>query len=566
MLPLARLGLQAVRKTEACLGYGGRIPAPDARFPSTPHFSPWWRNGLRVAALALAPLMLQQPASAQFFFFQKYYYPPVVRHSPPPQHRARRNEPQVAARKAPQSDRSGAESAKAKVEDTDRPLVAVISIEDQQVSVYGASGLIERSDVSTGMPGHATPTGVFAVIGKERWHESNLYSGAPMPFMQRITWSGVAMHQGQLPGYPASHGCIRLRGEFAERWYKATRLGLRVLIAPSDIEPMPIAHPNLPEPRTWSVPAEVAAGDRAQVQSAALSEAQWAEFAAPRPVVLNPITYAVAEKQKAKAGLKDAEKAEGEAGDVLEAATAALKDATKTERAAAHALAQAEERASWFGLTGQRTPPPVKANYGDGLMAALDSFQRARSDAAEAERALTRAQATFDMASEASKRADERTEALKERIAEMGRRAETVSIFISRKEGRLYVRQALKPVFDVPVTIKNADDPLGTHVYVAAAGPGETALRWTAYTMPIERLAKPLSSGSRGGIRDEAPSIGTSVMTESAVGALSRVEFSGEVKVRIAELVWAGSSLIISDHGLSPETGIGTDFVVETKH
>lgn len=554
MRPVARLGFDTGLRPKAGSGPAGTLPRS----------SPTWRGGLRLALVALATLVLQQPASAQFFFFQKYFGPPVVRRAPPPQHRVHRSEPHVAARKAPPSD---SVAAKPKADDQDRPLVAVVSIEDQHVSVYGANGLIERSDVSTGMPGHATPTGVFAVIGKERWHESNLYSGAPMPFMQRITWSGVAMHQGQLPGYPASHGCIRLGGEFAERWYKATRLGLRVLIAPSDIEPLPIAHPNLPEPRYWPAPAEFAAAGGAVVQSAALSDAQWAEFAAPRPVLLNPVTYAAAEKQKAKAELKDAEKDEGQAGDALEAAGNALKDATKAGQSAARVLAQAEDRASWFGLTGQRLPPPIKTNYGDGLMSALDAFQRARSDAAEAERALARAQAQFDATSEAQKRAEERTEALKARVSEMGRRAETVSIFISRKEQRLYVRQALKPVFDVPVTIKNPDEPLGTHVYSAAApGPSETALRWTAYTMPIERLGKPLATGTHDRSADDVPSIGTSVMTESAAGALSRIELSGEVRDKLAELVWTGASLIISDHGLSPETGLGTDFVVETKH
>ncbi len=557
MSPLARLGLQIFQRR-------GNCPSPAS---ASGLLNPAWRSGVRAAVVALAALLWQQPASAQFYYFQKFFAPPVGRHAQPPQRRVHRSEPQAAARKALQSDSSGAESAKAKAEGPERPLVAVVSIEDQQVSVYGADGLIERSDVSTGMPGHATPTGVFAVIGKERWHESNLYSSAPMPFMQRITWSGVAMHQGQLPGYAASHGCIRLRGEFAERWYKVTRLGMRVLIAPSDIEPVPVVHPNLPEPRYWPVPAEVAATDRAPVHSAALSDGQWAEFAAPQPLLLNPITYAAAEKRKAKAELKEAERAEGEAGDVFEAASAALGDATKVERAAAHSLAQAEDRASWFGITGQRPPPSIRANYGDGLMAALEVLQHARTDASEAERVRARAQAQFDAASEANKRADDRTEALKARISEMGRRAETVSIFISRKEGRLYIRQALKPVFDVPVSIKNAEDPLGTHVFVASAPvPGEAALRWTAYTMPIERLGKPLSAKPGGGDVDSQPSIGASVMTESATGALSRIELPGEVKDKIAELVWAGSSLIISDHGLSPETGIDTDFVVETKH
>ncbi|MGA3342916.1 MAG: L,D-transpeptidase family protein, partial [Methylocella sp.] len=85
-----------------------------------------------------------------------------------------------------------------------RPLFAVISIADQRVSIYNDHGLVDRSAISTGMLGHPTPKGVFTIIGRERYHRSNIYSDAPMPFMQRITWSGIAMHLGVVPGHPAS--------------------------------------------------------------------------------------------------------------------------------------------------------------------------------------------------------------------------------------------------------------------------------------------------------------------------------------------------------------------------
>jgi lipoprotein-anchoring transpeptidase ErfK/SrfK len=95
----------------------------------------------------------------------------------------------------------------------------IVSIPKQRISVYGAGGFHRQGAVSTGTAGFPTPTGVFSVIQKNRHHRSNIYSGAPMPFMQRITWSGVAMHEGVLPGYPASHGCIRLTHQFAsELW------------------------------------------------------------------------------------------------------------------------------------------------------------------------------------------------------------------------------------------------------------------------------------------------------------------------------------------------------------
>ena len=125
------------------------------------------------------------------------------------------------------------------------PLQIIISIADQKISVYSADVLLARSAVSTGVQDHPTPMGVFTVIQKQRWHRSNLYSAAPMPFMQRITWSGVALHSGVLPGHPASHGCIRLTEEFAVRLWQLTKLGNRVIIAREDVAPVEISHPQL---------------------------------------------------------------------------------------------------------------------------------------------------------------------------------------------------------------------------------------------------------------------------------------------------------------------------------
>src|SRR4249920_3968153 len=113
--------------------------------------------------------------------------------------------------------------------------------------------LVARSSVSTGVQGHPTPIGVFSIIGKELWHRSNIYSAAPMPYMQRITWSGIALHAGVLPGHPASHGCIRLAKDFAIRLWHLTKRGTRVIIAPNNVDPVQIASPRLfSEPKTAS--------------------------------------------------------------------------------------------------------------------------------------------------------------------------------------------------------------------------------------------------------------------------------------------------------------------------
>src|SRR5260370_19147577 len=99
------------------------------------------------------------------------------------------------------------------------PLQIIISIADQRISFYDNGALIARSSVSTGIPGHPTPLGVFSVISKQRWHRSNIYSAAPMPYMQRITWSGIPLHAGLLPRHPPSHDCSRLKNAVATRLF-----------------------------------------------------------------------------------------------------------------------------------------------------------------------------------------------------------------------------------------------------------------------------------------------------------------------------------------------------------
>jgi hypothetical protein len=118
------------------------------------------------------------------------------------------------------------------------PLVIAISLDRQRLKLYDANGLFAESPVSTGMRGHTTPMGVFSIIQKNKYHRSNIYSGAPMPYMQRITWSGIALHAGVLPGYPASHGCIRMPMNFAMRLWGWTRMGARVVITPGEVSPV----------------------------------------------------------------------------------------------------------------------------------------------------------------------------------------------------------------------------------------------------------------------------------------------------------------------------------------
>lgn len=117
------------------------------------------------------------------------------------------------------------------------PLYLIISIDRQRMHVYDGDRLIGVASVSTGTAGHGTPQGEFPVLQKREWHRSNLYSNAPMPYMQRLTWSGVALHAGHNPGYPASHGCIRLPHEFARRLFALTQLGTLVRVTGDELRP-----------------------------------------------------------------------------------------------------------------------------------------------------------------------------------------------------------------------------------------------------------------------------------------------------------------------------------------
>src|SRR5271163_1765267 len=127
------------------------------------------------------------------------------------------------------------------------PLIIAVSIDNQKVRIFDDHGVFAEAPVSTGMRGHPTPTGVFSVIQKHKLHHSNIYSGAPMPYMQRITWSGVAMHAGVLPGYPASHGCIRMPESFAVKMWGWTKMGARVIVTPGELSmPVRFMHPLLP--------------------------------------------------------------------------------------------------------------------------------------------------------------------------------------------------------------------------------------------------------------------------------------------------------------------------------
>ena len=301
-----------------------------------------------------------------------------------------------------------------------------------------------RSSVSTGVQGHPTPVGVFSVIGKELWHRSNIYSAAPMPYMQRITWSGIALHAGALPGHPASHGCIRLAKDFAIRLWHLTKRGTRVIIAPNNVDPVQIASPRL--------------------------------FSKP-------------------------------------------KTASSSQESSTDALASKDT------LSIPSTPaglvPNVKSQDGTNILP------------------------TAGVAPQ--------------------KKAVPISVFVSRKLSRLFVRQRFTPLFDVPIKVENPERPLGTHLFTLLELQDEGAsFRWNVVSMP-ETLSSTSTSSNK---KPNAPVQGTSGTARSdpspddANAALDRIEIPPDVVGRISQILTPGSSLIVSDYGLSRETGNDTDFIV----
>jgi lipoprotein-anchoring transpeptidase ErfK/SrfK len=466
-----------------------------------------------------------------------------------------------------------------------RPLFAVVSLADQRVSIYNHNGLVTRSVVSTGMAGHRTPTGIFTIIGRERYHHSNIYSGAPMPFMQRITWSGVAMHLGVVPGYPASHGCIRLPSRFAAELWGMTKIGERVVIAPRDTAPAEFAHALLPVPKMQPDPnapdqsaavnggiitGTTAPNDEVVRVAATGSEAQAAAAPSPAsPKMLNPIEFAAAYKAKAAADSARAAKAAKDAFAAASAKTAEARRAVGDLKAAASAKAAAEAKvASTAKALAEATPEKMAA-------------AEAAKSAADAELAAAEIKLNEAKAAEAPKSADsfEGVRLWKEataaaaaaaaKVKEAARRASPVSVLVSKKDQRVYIRQALAPLLEAPASVKDPDVPLGSHVYIASAVHDDgTSLKWSVISMPRTAGEKAAADKRKKSSRDEKtkPADVPRPQASSPTEALERIEIPADIRERISELLWTGGSLIITDNSLSDETSDeGTDLVVNVR-
>jgi hypothetical protein len=433
------------------------------------------------------------------------------------------------------------------------PLLAVVSIGSQSISVFSGTDRVAQAPVSSGMAGHRTPTGVFSILQKARYHESNLYSNAPMPFMQRLTWSGVALHAGALPGYPASHGCVRLPSGFASQLFGLSKIGTRVIVAPEAVAPFAIEHAALPRPilvpSTEPGAAGATSGGPASGHAGATAALALVPVAVAAPAVeeagalLTP--YRAAEVAKRTAALAHVQAAR-EAKAQLEAAERAAARADQLKLELDEAMAEvAGQRAQL--MAAQRMSAAAVSD--EDRVQAHASVSVVEEDLAELMRyvaavkaAETRAGDAALEAAQAARRAEDAAMRAEAAMTAAQRGTEPITIYVSRKDNRAYVRQGFIPLFEGEANIREAARPIGTHVFTASDGGSATSLRWTGITVP-----------ERGQARS------------SASEALERVELGPEIAAEVGRRLFVGATLIISDHGISNETGKGTDFVVLTR-
>ncbi len=407
------------------------------------------------------------------------------------------------------------------------PLKIVVSLDKQHMVVYRGTEQLLESRVSTGKRGYSTPKGIYSILEKRRWHRSNIYSGAPMPFMQRLTWSGIALHaSGHVPGYPASHGCIRLPRGFASKLFKTTEVGAHVVVTREQAMPEEIEHANLLQPRPLRLVTldtkkalrqrlAFERGDRVSIAlpARALRERRVASLNRPhgRTVMSDAVRAAPPQPDGKPMSARDGALLMADLEHdlhALESYVSRPDDPVRvliTRRVGRERIRDVQTLLKELGYD----PGPIDGYMGRETGAAIKAFQEAND-----------LQATGAFSEE-----------LRDRLF-MEARGEPAPT------GHLYVRRGFKPVFDAPVGLKDPDAPIGTHFYfVLNFEPTDERARWIAMTTKTAGDANPVS-------------------------ALDRVSLPQPVRAKVEAMLTPSSSLIVSDEGLGRETGRGTDFVV----
>ncbi len=448
-----------------------------------------------------------------------------------------------------------------------QPRLAVVSLGDQRVTIYDAKGQVMQGPISSGATPNDTPPGIYAILQKNREHYSNRYDDARMPFMQRITWTGMALHGGVLPGYPASHGCIRLREDFANNLFDMTKLGMRVIVSRNNMAPSPISHPVLFKPKPFR--DNVAVLTPAAVQMPAPTEegkdTRYDGGGQNDPPELATRTSALQALSTAKAAEAQ------ELAKKVEETRVAFKQKQRESARAAKALKSAERAymnaVEWQAdaekdLTRAKTEKQTKrAEDQKAKATAKIAETKAKFDAVTAENKpaleeLGRAEAAF-------KAADAQHKAAAGAAREAIRKLSPVSVFVSLKAKKIYIRQDMEQVYEGDITIRDPETPIGTHIFTAVDyQPGGRDMKWNVVSIAGRQPGEPeKSSGMNDHSRNASvPGIPTDVA--AATAALDRVDIPKETAEHISELILPGSSLIVSDEAAHKETGKATDFIV----
>jgi lipoprotein-anchoring transpeptidase ErfK/SrfK len=595
-----------------------------------------WQMAILTAAGTIAATAR---ADAALYYWQDSE-PGFYRPAPPAQQRRQRARKQSTGKKEAAEKETGAKPQ--------GPLIIAISIDRQKVRIYDANGFFAESPISTGMKGHPTPMGVFSIIQKHKLHHSNIYSGAPMPYMQRITWSGVAMHAGVLPGYPASHGCIRMPMAFAMKMWNWTRMGARVIVTPGEMSPANFSHPLLvaqklvPQPNIADEPksdAPAVKSDKGADAGSAIKPANSEANLELRPTVghASPVQTRTADASGAtNAGVTMSDAAPSASLPASSDGAASSMEA-KPEAEAAAVPAKSAETASSDDRPAEVTPSETRSqdtatadvkpaetagsvkaensteisareNVKTGDNPAESQSVEAPSDevrtgtlkaeitkagppkietpnadepkAAEApkpfEKAVEPAKGVADAPAPDGKKDPSRLPGAEKAVAarvEPPKRIGQIAVFVSRKDGKLYVRQNFAPLFEVPVTIAPSERMLGTHVFTADVDKNDpNRLRWSVVSLPVTarnaaRNEDDDRSARRRKVAGGAPAEVRPVPApNSPAEALDRITIPQDAMARIAEALTTGGSIVVSDQGINQgETGEGTDFIVSLR-
>lgn len=384
----------------------------------------------------------------------------------------------------------------------DGPLQIYVSKADQTLTVYDGDVVVATSKVSTGKPGHTTPSGIFSILEKRKYHESNLYSNAPMPFMQRLTWSGIALHEGKVPNHPASHGCVRLPNGFAKTLFQMTERGAHVIITDDPVAPRPLTHANLFTPR---LPVD----DGGLLSDVELRPGRVEAGFKPVEVAMN----SVPPRSGAEVKLV-----------IEEPPPLRILITRRTQRDVAMDVQRLLNQLGFDagipdGLLGTRT------------IAAIKDFKEKHAVAKDGEILSKPFLAAL--------------------YTEAGEDHPPM--------GQLMIRQKFQPLFSAAIDIKEPEKALGTHFLEATAVDRfKRKADWRGVTLD-DHLAD--STQKRLGITE--PADDPAIFTSEA--ALSRIVIPDELRARIETMLSEGSSITIQDTGLGPETGDGTDFITVTR-